>query len=123
MRVLTQRMQGQPYYVTDEAVRNQFTVRILNKRREQVSYTISLDAGTAPSGLKLLGTTDVIVPSLGEMENPIILTIARANYSAPQQVRLKISEVGSGVTISQNVEFLGPDLRYFSMPTGNPSKP
>lgn len=124
MRVLIQRMSGQPYYVTDDAVRNQFTVRIINKRAKTQSYTIALEPSSGGTAMKLLGAEKTIsVPSLAEFETPIVVTEARASYTAPRHIEIKISEGEGGAAVTQSVEFLGPDLRYFTMPPDHRSPP
>jgi cytochrome c oxidase accessory protein FixG len=117
-RVLARRMQGQPFFIADGTIRNQFNIRILNERQETVSYSITLDPSSAPAGMKLLGAeAPVVVPSLGEVEKPVIITIPQQDYKASQPIRILVSEKKSGTALRQEVEFLGPDLRYVRMPS------
>jgi polyferredoxin len=53
-RVNALRMVGQPFYVADGAIRNQFTVRVINKRNEPRNFRLALADDVHPS-LKATG--------------------------------------------------------------------
>ena len=117
MRVLAKRMQGLPYFVSDGTVRNQFNIRILNERQTAASYTITLDPASVPQGMRMVGAEEPVrVPPLGEVVKPVFIAIPQTEYNASQPIRILVSETGGASQAKQEVEFLGPDLRYVQMP-------
>jgi cytochrome c oxidase accessory protein FixG len=121
VRVLAKRMQGQPFFVTEGTVRNQFTIRIINKQHVTARFRVALDPAGAPQGMQLLGAESVVeVPSLAEVDATAILTMPQELYEGSQPVRIIIREEGDGVTLTQEVEFLGPDLRFSTLPPPPP---
>lgn len=113
MRVLAKRMPGAPFYLGNGVVRNQFTLRIINKRHEESLCQIELTQ--APAGMRMIGAEDSIaVPALGEVEKPVIVTVPEKEYAGKSEITILIQELrGSGSRSTQKVEFLGPDLRFF----------
>ncbi|RBP46465.1 cytochrome c oxidase accessory protein FixG [Roseimicrobium gellanilyticum] len=117
VRVLAKRIPGQPFFVSEGTVRNQFTIRIINKQHGPALFRVELDNADAPEGMSLLGAESAVeVPSLDEVEKTVILTIPQKQYQGSQRVRINIHETGNGVKLSQEVEFLGPDLRFSTLP-------
>lgn len=117
-RVLAKRIQGQPYFVADGQVRDQFNLHIINKRHEAIRCHITLDAKTAPEGMKLLGAEEAVeVPPLGELDRSVIITMPVGVYRGSQTIRLLTTEEPHGGQAKQDVEFLGPDLRFSKLPT------
>jgi cytochrome c oxidase accessory protein FixG len=113
VRVLTKRMPGAPFFTGDGLVRNQFSLRLINKRHE--ISRCRLELVQAPNGMRMLGAEGAVeVPPLGEVEKPVIVTIPRGQYTGKTQITILIREQRDrGTTITQKVEFLGPDPRFF----------
>ena len=104
------RMTGAPYFVDSAYVRNQFFVRIVNKRTEPAQFVLRLEQ--APPGLMQTGLTDAIeTPPLGEIVEPLILQVARAAYQGPFTLRASLQPRAGGPSMERQVEFLGPDVR------------
>lgn len=103
------RITGAPYIVTEDAVRNQFLVRILNKRSEPVSFTVEVksDSSFTRTGL----TEPVLIGPMGEEVRPLILVVPRAKYTGPFQFTVIGSDTKHSFEISRDVEFLGPDAQ------------
>jgi len=122
MRVLAKRLPGAPFFMGEGVVRNQFTLHIINKRHQTSSYKIELTS--APAGMRMIGAEEPVeVPGLGEVDKPVIVTISEHDYTGKCAITLQIRELHEGgSTISQTMEFLGPDPRFFqNKPT--PPKP
>jgi polyferredoxin len=113
VRVLAKRLAGAPFYTGDGVVRNQFTLRLINKRHETSNFRLEL--AEAPEGMRMMGADDAVaVPSLGEVEKPVIVTIPQSQYTGKTQITILIREQREhGSVITQKVEFLGPDPRFF----------
>ncbi len=101
------RMTGAPYFVDAGSVRNQFLVRLINKRTEPVSFKVELKADDDVHQVGL--TEPVMVPPLGEEVRPLIVQIARADYDGPFKFKLEVEDTGDTVEMEREVEFLGPD--------------
>ncbi len=103
------RMAGQPYYVTPEAVRNQYQVRLVNKSNQPVRYGVSL-AAVNTEGLKLSGfDSSQPVPPMQEETRILVLQQERAAYQGPFAVRFVIENLENGDRVTREIEFLGPD--------------
>ena len=104
------RMTGAPYIVSDDAVRNQFLVRIVNKSDETQAFRIEiLDA---PVGLERTGFTEVIqVGPLGERVLPLVLQMPRALYDGRFHLKIVVHDGADSFTLDRDVEFVGPDPR------------
>jgi len=103
------RMTGAPYFVDAATVRNQFLVRLINKRPEAASFTVTLQSDTP---LHQVGLNEpVVVPPLGEEVRPLIVQVPRSTYDGPFRFRLGVTDAGGTVDLGRDVEFLGPDAR------------
>ena len=66
------RIVGAPYIVSSETIRDQFLVRIVNKRNLPVRFVVSVTR--APAGLSQSGLRDAVeLPPLGEIVEPLVL--------------------------------------------------
>jgi len=100
------RITGIPYVTENGTVRNQFLLRILNKRNAPVVFHIEI-AG-APKSLHLSGAEEGIpVRALGEETRPIVLTLPRADLKSELPLVFKIIS-DDGMTVEKTATFLGP---------------
>jgi cytochrome c oxidase accessory protein FixG len=107
------RMPGRPSYVTDEHIRNQFLLRLGNKRGEPARFYV--EAVDLPPGMRLVGwETSVELGPYAEESRPLIFQQERIHYTGPVPVTIRVrTEDGRGVR-ERTLEFLGPDPRVFS---------
>lgn len=112
------RMVGPPFYVSDGVIRNQFNLRLLNKRHEEARYHVELDGEGLPEGLSLSENLDEIkVAPLAEEVRPVILTQPQSGYQRGAQVRLRITDLNTGKSLlSEKMAFQGPDPRLLAPP-------
>jgi len=104
------RITGTPYVVDARYVRDQFLVRIVNKRNGVHRFVVSLQH--APAGLRVIGTgTPVEVASLGEIVQPLVIQQARADYAGPFKFFVRIDDADGRFHLQREVEFLGPEAR------------
>ena len=104
------RMTGAPYIVDATTVRNQFLVRIVNKRSEPMRFVVSLEG--APAGLRRVGfDASVRVEAMGELVQPLVLQQPRSAYAGPFNFRVKIEDEGRSFALAREAEFLGPEAR------------
>jgi len=102
------RMQGAPYFVDDQQVRNQYLIRMVNKRSTPMRFTVIPEADV--DGLKWSGfEVPVEVGPSREEVRPLIVTISRSDYVGPFHLVLHVNGEPGEVRIDRPVEFLGPD--------------
>lgn len=100
------RVTGIPYIVEGGVVRNQFFVRVLNKRNTPVTFQVEVAGG--PPSLHCSGAEGgLAVAPLGEEIRTIVLTMPRSDLKT--EIPLRFHIVGdNGTTIEKTATFLGP---------------
>ncbi|HSH10010.1 MAG TPA: cytochrome c oxidase accessory protein CcoG, partial [Oceanipulchritudo sp.] len=115
------RMPGAPFYVTDTHVRNQYQVRLINKDAHNLSFTVSLQANGLTAPVETSGfDSQTILPPMEERNGTFIVQVPRSAYEGSFPMIIQIEAQPGGITITREVEFLGPDpelLRRKSQPT------
>jgi cytochrome c oxidase accessory protein FixG len=104
------RMTGAPYFITENAIRNQYMVRVINKTNEPRIYSVETLAPGQDYTQINRGET-VTVPPMGEEVRPVILSIDRAHYQGPFALSVKLYDNEGGLILSREAEFLGPDAK------------
>lgn len=100
------RVTGIPYVVERGMVRNQFLVRILNKRNSPVTFQISF--GGAPARMHWSGAEEsVAVQPLGEELRTIVLTLPQADLKTEIPLQLRVIS-HDGTCLEKPLTFLGP---------------
>jgi cytochrome c oxidase accessory protein FixG len=104
------RLGGAAYFVDRDTVRNQFMVRVLNKRTVPAVFTVSVEH-LAP-GVVVAGTDlPVTVDPMGEQMHPLVLTASRAGYPGPFRFEVRVRDRTGRFNVERAVEFLGPEAR------------
>lgn len=102
------RMLGSPYFITQDALRNQYQLRIINKADEAQTFTIRATA--EGQTFKIDGAGDrITIDPMEEVLHPIVVTVLKPHYQGqfPLTIEL-INSVGKTIA-TKEVEFLGPD--------------
>jgi cytochrome c oxidase accessory protein FixG len=100
------RMPGAPYYTSGGTVRNQYLVRIDNKRNRPVQFTVKLL--TQQPGIVLSGAEETVeVPAHGHQLRPIVVTVPEAEYRGAFDAEFETAT--DSLSIRRTVRFLGPD--------------
>jgi polyferredoxin len=105
---LVYRMSGAAYFVDRDDVRNQFMVRLTNKRTAPATFTVTpegLPAGVQQTGLR----EPVTVGPLAESTTPLVLTVNRKDYAGPFHFTIRVEDAARTYQLSRAVEFMGPD--------------
>ena len=101
------RMPGVPYVLDQGSVRNEFLIRIFNKRNQPQHFTVTV-TGSAP-GLAATGTeTGVEVAALGEEMRPIIVVVPRDQVRGSFPLEIKITAPNGRDVVKKTVSFVGP---------------
>lgn len=107
------RMTGMPYVVEGGEVRNQFLVRVLNKRNAPQHFAISVSGGV--KSLRATGgETAIEVGPLGEETRTLVLVTSRADLHGSFPVTVHIRSLEHETQVEKTVSFVGPD--YLTTP-------
>lgn len=102
------RMTGAPYFVTADAVRNQFLVRLVNKRDTPARFVVTLP--DAPEALKRTGLEGAVeLDPLAEDVRPLVMQISRAAYAGSFTLTVRVTDEEGTFTLERPVRFVGPD--------------
>ncbi|HEY0969261.1 MAG TPA: cytochrome c oxidase accessory protein CcoG [Opitutaceae bacterium] len=102
------RMQGAAYFVDANSVRNQFLVRLINKRHEPARLVVT--AADLPPGAVQVGfMAPVELPAMGEVVSPLVIQVSRDIYSGPFHFRVGVSDEAKTYQLGRQVEFIGPE--------------
>ena len=104
------RMMGAPYIVDSTTVRNQFMVRVVNKRNVPQGFIVRVDGAPADATRTGFAGTVEIGP-LGEVVQPLILQKPRASYDGPFHFFVQVEDAAGTFKVRREVEFLGPEAR------------
>jgi hypothetical protein len=103
-------MTGAPYIVDATTIRNQYFVRVVNKRNVPARFVLVLQR--TPAGVHQSGFSDAIeVPALGEIAAPLILQQPRGDYTGPFNLTVRVEDERGTFHLERAVEFLGPEAR------------
>ena len=107
---LVTRMTGAPYIVDATTIRNQYFVRIVNKRNVPARFVLKLER--TPAGVRQSGFAGLVeVPALGEIATPLILQQPRGDYAGPFNLNVRVEDERGTFHLERAVEFLGPEAR------------
>ena len=102
------RMTGAAYFVDRDDVRNQFMVRLVNKRPEPATFIVSTES--VPDGVEQTGFRDpVTLAPLAEQVSPLVLIVNRKAYTGPFHFTVRVDDAAHTYQLSRAVEFMGPD--------------
>jgi cytochrome c oxidase accessory protein FixG len=105
---LVYRMTGAAYFVDRTGVRNQFMVRLVNKRSVPADFSVFTTG--VPAGVKLTGfDAPVTLAPLAEQVTPLVLAVDRKVYTGPFHFTVRVRDAGGTYELSRAVEFMGPD--------------
>ncbi len=107
---LVLRMTGAPYFVDPAMVRNQFFVRIVNKRTAPAQFVVEVNQ--LPAGITQTGSTGTLeLGPLAEVVEPLVLQQPRAGYTGPFEFEVRVADARGTFHLERNVKFLGPEAR------------
>lgn len=102
------RMTGAPYVVSETAVRNQFLVRVVNKR--DTAQRFQLATPDLPAGVTRTGFDGwVELPALGESVTPLVVQVPREAFGGRFEMTVVVSDEAGSFAVARRVEFIGPD--------------
>ena len=101
------RMVGSPYLVEAGTVRNQFTLRVINKLHTPVHYRVEILGG--PPSLRILGIDGgVTLPAYAEQTEPLVLMLPREAAHGEMPLKLRLVDDAGNLVLESAFPFLGP---------------
>lgn len=99
------RMQGAPYFREQGTIRNNFMLRIANKRSTPV--TVQVTASSAFGPVTIAGDTVISLGAGEEIQHPLILSIPDKDYKGAFEVTVGVRD-SEKTEAERTVKFLGP---------------
>lgn len=100
------RMQGAPFFREHGTIRNNFMVRVANKRSEAVTCRITTTSSA--HRLRIAGGDEAITLQAGEeIQHPLILSLPEEDYPGPFDVTVEVRD-SQDAEAGRTVKFLGP---------------
>jgi len=100
------RLGGAPYFVDRDTVRNQFLVRLVNKRDEPATFRVVAEG----EGLAQIGfEQSVTLAPLAEEVRPLIVSVPRARYSGSFHFAVVARPEDGAYELRRKADFTGPD--------------
>lgn len=100
------RMSGSTFSATDAGVRNQFTFTIINKRNQEMTYDLSMEA---PPHLEMkVGSNKIVLPPHGETEFTVVVFSSKEAYKGRSNISFTITSSDES-NIKLESKFLGPN--------------
>jgi len=104
------RMLGAAYFFDARAVRNQFLVRLVNKRETPQRLVVALQG--APAGVAQVGFEQPVeLAGMGEDVRPLVVLVPRSLYAGAFRCRVTVRDEVGTYQLTREIEFLGPDPR------------
>lgn len=102
------RMTGQPFYLDDTTVRNNYQLRMMNKRNQPATFEVKILE--APEGFELTGGNLTIDVEAGkEIFRPAIVLVPHDHYTGPCDITLEVTGQPGDVRIINKIKFVGPN--------------
>ncbi len=106
------RLPGAPYILNSEVltVRNNYYVRLINKRPETQLFDIQVRAtdGTPFHQVNLL--EPLLVPANDEINTPLIIVVDQKDFRGAFTMEIRALPSEGGRPLIRNIQFLGPDV-------------
>jgi cytochrome c oxidase accessory protein FixG len=103
------RMTGSPYFVENGNLRNQFLLRILNKRADSSIFTLSVE-GDVPETFVLQGVSHEEVPGWGEIQHTLISSVPLTAWQHERRLTLVVTSSKGEIVARKPLTVLGPNL-------------
>jgi cytochrome c oxidase accessory protein FixG len=112
------RLGGMPYIVDATTVRNQFLVRLVNKRDQPAAFRVRAEGG---DNLVQIGFEEPVTLSpLAEEVRPLVITVPRADYEGPFKLVIVAQPETGGYALRRAAKFTGPDVELLRAQESTP---
>ncbi len=102
------RMVGSPYVVSQDSVRNQFLVRVVNKHDETERFHLEILGASVP--MQISGLASLIeLSALEEKIIPVVIVVSREVYDGKFKFQIELHAEADEYVLTKEVDFVGPD--------------
>ena len=106
--ITSSRMAGPPFFVDGTSVRNNYQLRLINKRNQEATFVVTIKK--APEGFELGGAgQEIKVASHDQVTRPTIIFVPYEHYEGPCEVTLQVTGQPGDVTFTHSIDFVGPN--------------
>jgi len=105
----TVRLPGMPFFMNDEVVRNQFTVRLINKQNEEALFHFEIESDTPISATGMI--EDVLLDGQEERTHTLVIETKKSDYRGKFPMTFQLLDEDNQVVAEKKIDFLGPDPR------------
>ena len=95
--------------MNDEVVRNQFTVRLINKQNEDALYHFEIESDTPISATGMI--EDVLLEGQEERTHTLVIETQKTDYHGKFPMTFQLLDEDNQVVAEKKIDFLGPDPR------------
>jgi polyferredoxin len=108
------RLGGTPYFVDVSTVRNQFLVRLVNKRDHAQRFSLAV----SDASVDLAGWDQPVeIAPMAEEVRPLILQIPLGRYAGPARLEVRVTSLDENFSLTRTIEFVGPNPAYMKKPS------
>ncbi len=101
------RMTGQPYYLDDAGVRNQYRLQLVTKQTEPTVFTLKLTG--LPEGAIILGLDETVTVKPGEESmKTLLVQVPKDKYKGEFKITVEASVSPGDFDLTDSIEFVGP---------------
>jgi len=101
------RMTGQPYYVDDAGVRNQYRLQLVTKQTEPTVFTLKLTG--LPEGAIILGLDETVTVNPGEESmKTLLVQVPKDKYKGEFKITVEAKVSPGDFELTDQIEFVGP---------------
>jgi cytochrome c oxidase accessory protein FixG len=101
------RMVGSPYFVTGDTIRNQYLLRLLNKRNEPMMIRVEL-VSPPPGATLSAGEEELPLGPLSEDLHSLVVTLPKSGFTGPTDLKIRITSTDGRFRSEKKLSFLGP---------------
>jgi len=102
------RMEGAPYFRDATTIRNNFLLRLANKRATPHTYTISVHSEARALEVAEGNNREIRLQGGEEVQEPLILSLPDADFHGQFEVEVFVKGESGTVETARSVPFLGP---------------
>jgi polyferredoxin len=110
-QVSSLRPRGMPYTITDDGLRNLYTIFVQNKSDQARTFLVAPGEDAAVLGDQaafIIPQDRVRLEALGEARLPLFVTVPREDYTVPQEFHFSVTDSATGTVRLVQVRFRGP---------------
>lgn len=102
------RMGGPPYHVDESYVRNQYMVRITNRKNEPANFSLSMK-NSHPDYIVNGIDQPLLIDGNGDSLKALVVLAPRESYDGESTMLLNVLDEKGNIIAERSVEFIGPD--------------